>query len=45
MQKKIIMFIRNSEFYYEFFYEMPKKCHVQNSGHGKNHNGNSMIQY
>ena len=44
-REKIIMFIRNSEFYYEFSHEMSKKCHDQNSGHSKNHNGNSMTQY
>ena len=39
------MFIKNSEFYDEFSHEMSKKCHDQNSGHSKNHNGNSMTQY
>ena len=44
-REKIIMLIKNSEFCYEFFYELSKKCHDQNSGHVKKHNGNSMIQY
>ena len=37
-REKIIMFTTNSEFYYEFYYEMSIKCHDQNSGHSKNHN-------
>ena len=44
-----IMFRVNSEFYYEFYYEfyheMSIKCHDQNSGHEKIHNGNSLIHY
>ena len=42
---KFLMFILNSEFYYEFHDEMSDKCHDQYSGHSKNHNRNSMIQY
>ena len=34
---KFIMFILNSEFYYEFYYEMSNRCHDQISGHSKNH--------
>ena len=29
------MFIKNSEFYYEFFYETSKKCHDQICGHNE----------
>ena len=42
---KIIMFTLSSEFYYELYHEMSIKCHDQNSGHSKNHNGNSMIHF
>ena len=37
--EKIIIFITNSEFYYQFYYEMSNKCHDQISVHGKNNNG------
>ena len=44
-REKIIMFMRNSEFYYEFYYEMSIKCHDQNSGHSKNHDEIFMFHY